>query len=151
MAIKAVTENEMIISVSEVPEIVATHGEGEAPEPVATLTMYQQQDLMVQSRSETLEGLFAIELEIQGRENSIEGYQDCIKLEKSKLKLLEQRRDDLLHDLQVGQQRLNLEVTIEEASDDDEIDTSELDDLDKLEDKPESDETAEETEGEDEQ
>jgi hypothetical protein len=129
MAIKAVIEEEMIIP------------EADAPQESNELTkQYQQLDLGVQSRQETSEELVQTSLEIQEIEGKIDGYKHLIAIEKDTLKFLEKKRDDILHDLKVGQQRINLSLTVDEASEEESDDNLSLDDYDPEENELENNE-----------
>jgi hypothetical protein len=137
MAIKAVIEEEMII-----PEADATENtEADAPQESNELTkQYQQLDLGVQSRQETSEELVQTSLEIQEIEGKIDGYKHLIAIEKDTLKFLEKKRDDILHDLKVGQQRINLSLTIDEISEEENDDNLSLDDYEPEENELENNE-----------
>lgn len=99
-----------------------------------TEKQYQQLDLGVQSRQETSEELVQTSLEIQEIEGKIDGYKHLIAIEKDTLKLLEKKRDDILHDLKVGQQRINLSLTVDEVLEEENDDNLSLDDYEPEED-----------------
>lgn len=99
-----------------------------------TEKQYQQLDLGVQSRQETSEELVQTLLEIQEIEGKIDGYKHLIAIEKDALKLLEKKRDDILHDLKVGQQRINLSLTVDEVLEEENDDNLSLDDYEPEED-----------------
>lgn len=119
MAIKAVIEETTPVDETVVDE---------------TAKQYQQLDLGVQSRQETSEELVQTSLEIQEIEGKIDGYKHLIAIEKDTLKLLEKKRDDILHDLKVGQQRINLSLTVDEVLEEENDDNLSLDDYEPEED-----------------
>lgn len=119
MAIKAVIEETTPVDETVVDE---------------TAKQYQQLDLGVQSRQETSEELVQTLLEIQEIEGKIDGYKHLIAIEKDTLKLLEKKRDDILHDLKVGQQRINLSLTVDEVLEEENDDNLSLDDYEPEED-----------------
>lgn len=119
MAIKAVIEETTPVDETVVDE---------------TEKQYQQLDLGVQSRQETSEELVQTLLEIQEIEGKIDGYKHLIAIEKDALKLLEKKRDDILHDLKVGQQRINLSLTVDEVLEEENDDNLSLDDYEPEED-----------------
>lgn len=99
-----------------------------------TEKQYQQLDLGVQSRQETSEELVQTSLEIQEIEGKIDEYKHLIAIEKDTLKLLEKKRDDILHNLKVGQQRINLSLTVDEVLEEENDDNLSLDDYEPEED-----------------
>jgi hypothetical protein len=119
MAIKAVIEETTPVDETVVDE---------------TAKQYQQLDLGVQSRQETSEELVQTSLEIQEIEGKIDGYKHLIAIEKDTLKMLEKKRDDILHDLKVGQQRINLSLTVDEVLEEENDDNLSLDDYEPEED-----------------
>lgn len=119
MAIKAVIEETTPVDETVVDE---------------TAKQYQQLDLGVQSRQETSEELVQTSLEIQEIEGKIDGYKHLIAIEKDTLKLLEKKRDDILHNLKVGQQRINLSLTVDEVLEEENDDNLSLDDYEPEED-----------------
>lgn len=119
MAIKAVIEETTPVDETVVDE---------------TTKQYQQLDLGVQSRQETSEELVQTSLKIQEIEGKIDGYKHLIAIEKDTLKMLEKKRDDILHDLKVGQQRINLSLTVDEVLEEENDDNLSLDDYEPEED-----------------